>query len=93
MGNHHEHPLFSCFAGFVRVVKHKVFPEGDGSPVFHGSKSEVRNGDEIELGKRILDPIVLLAKGQSLAQELRLPPAPLPGTAAARIRPLRDLVN
>ena len=61
-------PGFRCNA---RIPQQQVLPKRDGPPVLHGAESKVRNGDQIQLGKRIGNAEIFFAECQRIAPEIQ----------------------
>ena len=55
--------------GHAGNIEQQVFAKGDRPPVFHGPEGKVGHGDQVHLGERVVDGIVVFAVGQRLAAE------------------------
>ena len=61
--------FFTEFRGNFRIMKQQIFTECDGTPVFHGTKGEIRDCNEIHFGQGIGDGVIGLAESKGLAAE------------------------
>ena len=62
MGDDFKNSFFTGSGCDLRIMKQQIFAKGNRSPVFHGPEGEIRNGDQIHLGQRIGDPVIIFTE-------------------------------
>ena len=67
MGDDLTDPLNPFRRGGLWEMEQQVFPECDGAPVFHGAESKIGNGNQVHLGQRIVDAVIIFAILQRFA--------------------------
>jgi len=69
MGDHFTYSGFAQPGRDIRVMEQQVLPKGHRTPVFHGAKGKIGNGNEVQFGQGIWDGVVFFAKLKSQAAE------------------------